>query len=107
MLKANSTECSGPSREEIFNDYLPTVDDCAFACKGVSKHFVFGTGTFSNDKCFGGRCKCFCETATPCDQETSDYGLYKFKTGNMLYILFWLRSIYIGCTKTRLLMYND
>ena len=74
-------ECGG---EEIWKGYRTTVDDCAFACNGVSKYFIFGTNATADDKCSSdGRCRCLCETPNPCEQETNSYNIYQFERGNL------------------------
>ena len=86
-------ECGG---EEIWKGYRTTVDDCAFACNGVSKYFIFGTNATSDDKCSSdGRCRCFCETPNPCEQETNSYNIYQFERGN-LSIISLLPIIYVS-----------
>ena len=83
-MKAKSTECGG---EEIWKGYRTTAEDCAFACDGVSKYFIFGTNATSDDKCSSdGRCRCFCETPNPCEEESNSYDLYQFKRGNLFEI---------------------
>ena len=80
-LVAKKKRCKDGSR--IFKGYLPTLNNCALACKGVSRWFVFGAREFNNDNCQGQLCKCYCETGigeTFLGEEKDDlgYNLYTY-----------------------------
>jgi len=72
-------ECGG---SEVLAGFFPKIGDCAKACHGKSGMFIYGTNAFGTVRCHGGKCKCYCETATVhrCQKriEHKGYDLYRF-----------------------------
>lgn len=80
VLVGEKTECRG---SEIFKGKLPTVMNCATACKVTSSMFIYGTNDFGKDRCNTSGCSCYCETSATtkgtCDQKNHNgYRLYKY-----------------------------
>ena len=64
-------------------DTLPTVEDCAAACRGVSTMFSYGTNKYGKNRCTSTGCKCLCEKSanqlgTCMNKENSGYNLYSY-----------------------------
>ena len=83
-MQAEKEECDG---SEISKGKLPSVDDCASQCKGVSSMFAFGTNDFLKNRCNKEGCNCLCETSATeegtCERvDHNGYRLYKYSKGN-------------------------
>ena len=83
-LQASKTECSG---SEISKGKLPSVDECASECKGISSMFAFGTNDYLKNRCDNNGCNCLCETSAAeegtCDRvDHNGYRLYKYSKGH-------------------------
>ena len=64
LALAQRSYCSNAA--ETFKEYLPTINDCAAACEGEARYFVYGTSENSNSDCENGccnsdGCKCYCQ----------------------------------------------
>ena len=86
-LLQDKAECSGA--DETVGE-LPTLDECASACKTKTSLFVYGRqGT---ERCSGGKCRCKCVTdsldgeCTGNRKEEPKYALFKYKKGKREFI---------------------
>ena len=100
MLVKEKTECAG-SEKKI--GMVPSIRDCAAACKGRSSMFAFGTNDYGNSRCSNDyskltwrlrpelkvvlKCQCLCETSASSDGTCKEvrhtgYRLYKYGSGD-------------------------
>ena len=84
MLVKEKTECAG-SEKKI--GMVPSIRDCATACKPLSSMFAFGTNDYGNSRCSNGKCQCLCETSASSDGTCIEvrhtgYKLYKYRSGD-------------------------
>ena len=75
-LVGNNAECS---YEEVYFGYVPTKQECATLCAGVSSMFAYGNPP---DRCEQGQCKCLCEYSASSDGTCSqndniNFNLYR------------------------------
>ena len=83
--RRNSNQSNVRSKKQV--GMVPSISDCASACKGLSSMFAFGTNDYGNALCSNLKCQCLCETsASPGGKCTkvrhTGYHLYKYRTGD-------------------------
>ena len=76
---AKGDACRGPG---FYDKCMPSVQDCAMACVGVSSMIAFGTDKFGRTRCDKKGCVCSCETSAREDgscnmRNHNGYILYK------------------------------
>ena len=66
-------ECTG---EESLFDSIPTIDECADKCEGISELFAYGTNDYGSDTAQTCACETVAKDGTCKTKQTDGYRLY-------------------------------
>ena len=69
----NKMECTG---EETLFDSIPTIDECADKCEGISELFAYGTNDYGSDTAQICSCEIAAKDGTCQTKQTDGYRLY-------------------------------
>ena len=76
-------ECTG--EETIFHS-IPTIDECADKCEGISELFAYGTNDYGSDTAQSCSCEIVAKDGTCKTKQTNGYRLYIYSGWYMIEI---------------------